>query len=45
VRVAADVGVVDFITTHLASSSDDRPCDRSTCPPPCRADEKLVGDA
>jgi endonuclease/exonuclease/phosphatase family metal-dependent hydrolase len=38
VRVAADVGVVDFVTTHLASSSDDRPCDRRTCPPPCDAD-------
>ena len=35
VRVAADVGVVDFVTTHLASSSDDRPCDERTCPPPC----------
>jgi endonuclease/exonuclease/phosphatase family metal-dependent hydrolase len=38
VRVAADVGVVDFVSTHLASSSDDRPCDATTCPPPCDAD-------
>jgi endonuclease/exonuclease/phosphatase family metal-dependent hydrolase len=41
VRVAADVGVVDFVTTHLASSSDDRPCDRATCPPPCTVDDML----
>ena len=37
VRVAADVGVVDFVTTHLASDSDDRPCDERLCPPPCDA--------
>ena len=37
VRVAADVGVVDFVTTHLASESDDRPCDERLCPPPCDA--------
>jgi endonuclease/exonuclease/phosphatase family metal-dependent hydrolase len=37
VRVAADVGVVDFVTTHLASGSDDRPCDERLCPPPCDA--------
>jgi endonuclease/exonuclease/phosphatase family metal-dependent hydrolase len=41
VRVAADVGIVDFISTHLASGSDDRPCDRSTCPPPCEVDDML----
>ena len=41
VRVAADVGVVDFVSTHLASSSDDRPCDASTCPPPCEVDEMV----
>jgi endonuclease/exonuclease/phosphatase family metal-dependent hydrolase len=41
VRVSADVGVVDYVTTHLASSSDDRPCDRQTCPPPCKVDDKL----
>jgi endonuclease/exonuclease/phosphatase family metal-dependent hydrolase len=41
VRLAATVGVVDFVTTHLASSSDDRPCDRETCPPPCRDADKL----
>jgi hypothetical protein len=39
--VAADVGVVDFVSSHLASSSDDRPCDRATCPPPCQVDEML----
>lgn len=41
VRVAADVGAVDVVATHLASSSDDRPCDSSSCPPPCRADDTL----
>lgn len=41
VRVAAEVGVVDFVSTHLASSSDDRPCDAATCPAPCRADDML----
>jgi endonuclease/exonuclease/phosphatase family metal-dependent hydrolase len=41
VRVAADVGVVDFVSSHLASGSDDRPCDRATCPTPCRADERI----
>ncbi len=35
VRLASDVGPVDLVATHLASSSDDRPCDRATCPPPC----------
>lgn len=41
VRVATDVGVVDFVSSHLASSSDDRPCDRATCPPPCEASDRL----
>jgi endonuclease/exonuclease/phosphatase family metal-dependent hydrolase len=41
VRVATKVGVVDFITTHLASGSDDRPCDRATCPPPCRPRDRV----
>lgn len=41
VRVASDVGVVDFVSSHLASSSDDRPCDRATCPPPCLVDDML----
>jgi endonuclease/exonuclease/phosphatase family metal-dependent hydrolase len=41
VRVATEVGVVDFVTTHLASSSDDRPCDATTCPPPCHPDDSL----
>ena len=34
VRVASPVGLVDFLTTHLASS-DDRPCSADLCPPPC----------
>jgi endonuclease/exonuclease/phosphatase family metal-dependent hydrolase len=41
VRVSADIGVVDYVTTHLASSSDDRPCDRQTCPPPCKVEDML----
>ena len=42
VRVSAGVGVVDLVSSHLASSSDDRPCDARTCPPPCQIDE-MVG--
>jgi endonuclease/exonuclease/phosphatase family metal-dependent hydrolase len=41
VRVAADVGAVDFVSTHLASGADDRPCDATTCPPPCTTDESV----
>ena len=41
VRVAAKVGVVDFVSSHLASDSDDRPCDATTCPPPCQADDTV----
>ncbi|HEX2737982.1 MAG TPA: hypothetical protein VHP57_07590 [Acidimicrobiia bacterium] len=41
VRVAAPVGAVEFVTTHLSSGSDDRPCDRQTCPKPCKANDKV----
>jgi endonuclease/exonuclease/phosphatase family metal-dependent hydrolase len=41
VRLRAPVGPLDVVATHLASSSDDRPCDRSTCPPPCERDDTL----
>lgn len=41
VRVASDVGVVDYVSTHLASGSDDRPCDAATCPPPCEVSDTL----
>jgi endonuclease/exonuclease/phosphatase family metal-dependent hydrolase len=41
VRVASDVGMVDYVSSHLASSSDDRPCDEATCPPPCEVDDTL----
>ena len=41
VRVASDAGPVDLVATHLASSSDDRPCDTSTCPAPCKASDTL----
>ena len=35
VRLGSDAGRVDVIATHLASGSDDRPCDSNTCSPPC----------
>ena len=41
VRVKAPVGAVDLLATHLASGSDDRPCDAETCPSPCEADDTL----
>jgi endonuclease/exonuclease/phosphatase family metal-dependent hydrolase len=41
VRVAADVGIVDYVSSHLASSSDDRPCDEETCPPPCEVEDMV----
>jgi endonuclease/exonuclease/phosphatase family metal-dependent hydrolase len=41
VRVAGDVGIVDYVSTHLASGSDNRPCDETTCPPPCEPDEMI----
>ncbi|MBV9953330.1 MAG: endonuclease/exonuclease/phosphatase family protein [Acidimicrobiia bacterium] len=41
VRVATDAGAVDFWTAHLASGSDDRPCDRDTCPKPCQVKDML----
>ncbi len=41
VRVASNDGPVDLVATHLASSSDDRPCDVATCPPPCRPSDTL----
>ncbi len=42
VRVASSVGVVEFVMTHLSSGSDDRPCDPTTCPKPCKAHD-MVG--
>lgn len=41
VRVATDAGVVNFVTTHLASGSDNRECDAELCPPPCSVDDTL----
>jgi endonuclease/exonuclease/phosphatase family metal-dependent hydrolase len=41
VRVATDAGAIDLWTSHLASGSDDRPCDRHTCPKPCKVDDML----
>ncbi len=40
-RVTTDVGLVDFVTTHLASSSDDAPCRADTCPAPCAPTDRL----
>ena len=40
VRVASPIGVIDFLTTHLASS-DDRACSPGLCPPPCDPDGSL----
>lgn len=40
-RIATDVGLVEVVNTHLASDSDDRPCDSATCPPPCLASDSL----
>jgi len=37
VRVASPVGVIDFLTTHLAAGADDRACSPELCPPPCDA--------
>jgi endonuclease/exonuclease/phosphatase family metal-dependent hydrolase len=41
VRLRAPLGPLDVVATHLASSSDDRPCDSTTCPPPCRPSDTL----
>ncbi len=41
VRVASPAGPVDLVATHLASSSDDRPCDSTTCPAPCSPSDTL----
>jgi endonuclease/exonuclease/phosphatase family metal-dependent hydrolase len=41
VRVKAAVGPLDVVATHLASTSDDRPCDASTCRPPCHTSDSL----
>ena len=41
VRVLSPVGVIDFLTTHLASGADDRACNPGLCPPPCDATGSL----
>lgn len=35
VQVDSGIGTVDFLTTHLASSSNDPICDAESCPPVC----------
>jgi len=37
VRVESDVGPVDFLTTHMASSSNNPVCTPEICPPVCEA--------
>jgi endonuclease/exonuclease/phosphatase family metal-dependent hydrolase len=41
VRVKSAAGPVDVVVTHLASDSDNGPCDRTTCPPPCQATDQI----
>lgn len=41
VRLGSDAGRVDVIATHLASGSDDRPCDSYTCSPPCTTKDSV----
>jgi endonuclease/exonuclease/phosphatase family metal-dependent hydrolase len=41
VRVKSSAGPVDVVVTHLASGSDNGPCDRDTCPPPCKATDEV----
>ena len=41
VRLSGAVGVIDLVATHLASETDDRPCDEATCEPPCTVDDTL----
>ena len=41
VRVVSPVGVIDFLTTHLAAGADDRACSPGLCPPPCDATGSL----
>jgi endonuclease/exonuclease/phosphatase family metal-dependent hydrolase len=41
VRVKASLGALDVVATHLASGSDDRPCDPATCRAPCQARDTL----
>lgn len=38
VQVTSELGPVDVVTTHLASSSDNTDCNPDTCPPPCEPD-------
>ena len=40
VRIASPIGVIDFLTTHLASG-DDRACNPGLCPPPCDPEGSL----
>ena len=47
VRVAAAVGPVDVVVTHIGAGADDQgrggvPCAAVDCPPPCRPDDAVV---
>jgi endonuclease/exonuclease/phosphatase family metal-dependent hydrolase len=41
VRLKSAAGPVDLVVTHLSSGSDNGPCDRATCPPPCRVSDEV----
>ncbi len=41
VHLGSPAGPIQLVATHLASSSDNRPCDAATCPPPCRAGDTV----
>ena len=41
VRVATDVGIVDYVSSHLASDSDDRPATRPPARRPARSADTL----
>lgn len=41
VRLDTAVGPLDLVTTHLASDSDDRPCDATSCVAPCKVSDSI----
>jgi endonuclease/exonuclease/phosphatase family metal-dependent hydrolase len=41
VRLKSAAGPVDLVVTHLSSGTDNGPCDRETCPPPCKVTDEV----
>jgi endonuclease/exonuclease/phosphatase family metal-dependent hydrolase len=41
VRLKTAAGPVDLVVTHLSSGTDNGPCDRETCPPPCKVTDQV----